>query len=291
MSLLQSLSRPAAAVLGVAVLVAACSPEQKAGSNVTAVSTLSNGIALDLPGDGVMGFERLEVCKVWSDGTVGTNTDLDVTVADPGQAGVTNTVTLAANECREVASFDGTTAFAGPADLTVTETVPANSVLDSIVVESGNRGAPSTFTTLTGVNTWSFNDADNANGFLVTFYNSMIPPPPPPGGGEGCTPGYWKQPHHFDSWVSYSPGDSFDAVFGVSSSFATLLDALEAKGGGENALARHAVAALLNADSSVDYDLSVAEVIAEVQAAYASGDFETSKNLFAGYNEQGCPLN
>src|SRR5690606_30498275 len=23
----------------------------------------------------------------------------------------------------------------------------------------------------------------------------------PPSGGEGCTPGYWRQPHHFDSWT------------------------------------------------------------------------------------------
>ena len=31
---------------------------------------------------------------------------------------------------------------------------------------------------------------------------------------DGCTPGYWKQEQHFDSWVptGYAPGDDFDTV-------------------------------------------------------------------------------
>ncbi|WP_420645783.1 hypothetical protein [Candidatus Leptofilum sp.] len=116
-------------------------------------------------------------------------------------------------------------------------------------------------------------------------------PPPPPGGGEGCTPGYWKQEHHFDSWVGYSPTDSFDAVFGVSYG-GTLAEAAAAKGGQANALARHAVAALLNASTGgVDYLYSTADVISMVQAAFDSGDYETTKDLFEAQNEQGCPLN
>lgn len=118
--------------------------------------------------------------------------------------------------------------------------------------------------------------------------------PPPPTGGEGCTPGYWKQTQHFDSWAAtgYAPGDSFDAVMGVDSSFGTLLDALEAKGGGESALARHAVAALLNASNpDVSYGFTAAGVIALVQDAYASGDFESAKDLLEAQNELGCPLN
>src|SRR5215210_35264 len=34
-----------------------------------------------------------------------------------------------------------------------------------------------------------------------------------PDGNEGCTPGYWKQPQHFDSWVVYSPNQLFSSVF------------------------------------------------------------------------------
>lgn len=124
---------------------------------------------------------------------------------------------------------------------------------------------------------------------------TKTPPPPtetPPPAGQGCTPGYWRQDHHFDSWTTYSPSDSYDATFGVDGSFATLLDAVWARGGGENALARHAVAALLNAASpGVDYLYTEADVISMVQSAYASGDFEGIKNLFAAENEMGCTLN
>lgn len=127
----------------------------------------------------------------------------------------------------------------------------------------------------------------NAAGFSIG-----VTPPPPPSGGEGCTPGYWKQPHHLDSWVGYSPDQSYEAVFGVDASFSagTLLEVLDQGGGGEKALGRHAVAALLNSASSVDYAYSSAGVIAAVQQAYASGDFNGVKNLFEFENELGCPL-
>lgn len=128
-----------------------------------------------------------------------------------------------------------------------------------------------------------------ANDCDPSHYYGEEPPPPPPGGGEGCTPGYWKQDQHFDSWVGYSPSDSFDAVFGVSYG-GTLLDAANAGGGGANALARHAVAALLNSTSSVDYFYSTAEVISIVQDAFNSGDYESAKDLFEFQNELGCPL-
>lgn len=119
---------------------------------------------------------------------------------------------------------------------------------------------------------------------------------------QGCTPGYWKQPQHFDSWVDFSPDDLFDTVFGVDVTLRgngretfddpTLLQALDANGGGVNALARHAVAALLNASNpDVQYALSVDEVIAMTQDAIASEDFETTKDIFATNNEAGCPLN
>lgn len=114
--------------------------------------------------------------------------------------------------------------------------------------------------------------------------------PPPPQGGEGCTPGFWKQSHHFDSWVGYAPGDEFDVVFGVPYDV-TLLQALSAGGGDEIALGRHAVAALLNAASGdVSYAFTEAEIIALVQDAWATGDFETAKDLLEDENELGCPL-
>jgi hypothetical protein len=134
----------------------------------------------------------------------------------------------------------------------------------------------------------------------TVFENTFrAPPPPPPQGGEGCTPGYWKQPHHFDSYpAGYTPGMSFNTALGLpgtnlfSDSF-TLLQALGANGGGKNALARHAAAAILNAASGgVDYDLTVADVQDAVLAAYNNASLiEAKKNLLASFNEQGCPLN
>ncbi len=136
-------------------------------------------------------------------------------------------------------------------------------------------------------------DLTSTEGSLTVTCTPTPPPPPPDDGGEGCTPGYWKQAHHFDSWTGYSPTDDYETVFGVDASFdKDLLGALKQGGGGEKALGRHAVAALLNsASGGVSYDYSTAEVIALVQDAYASGDFAGAKNLLEAANESGCPLN
>jgi hypothetical protein len=119
-----------------------------------------------------------------------------------------------------------------------------------------------------------------------------IPPILP---ADGCTPGYWKQRHHFDSWVGYSPTDSFAAVFGRTVTGVTDLEsALKAKGGGVKALSRHATAALLNVanpDVNVNDYSSTADVIAAFQAAFDSGDYELTKDAFESANEEGCPLN
>jgi len=119
-----------------------------------------------------------------------------------------------------------------------------------------------------------------------------VPPPPP---FEGCTPGYWRQEQHFDSWVptGYAPGDDFETVFGVDASFDpdSLLDAVWLGGGGEFALARHAVAALLNASHpDINYQYSVGEILAGVLNAYATGDFEPFKSALDYANNAGCPL-
>jgi hypothetical protein len=112
---------------------------------------------------------------------------------------------------------------------------------------------------------------------LVTFTNRVVL--------TGCTPGYWKQTQHFDSWVGYAPTDVVGTVFalGAYPSLAgkTLAQTLDGSGGSTltgaaSILLRAAVAALLNSTSpDVDYPRTTAEIIADVNAALASNDRAT----------------
>ena len=131
-------------------------------------------------------------------------------------------------------------------------------------------------------------------------------------GEQGCGPGFWKQEQHSDFWVNRAPDDLFYEVFGIAeadrleirlkkkdgggtTTNPTLLEALNAPGGGINALTRQAVAALLDAENpDVDYSLPSLEVILMFQAAFADGSqsaFVSLKNTFETLNELGCPLN
>jgi len=114
---------------------------------------------------------------------------------------------------------------------------------------------------------------------------------------HGCTPGYWKQEHHFDSWPADVDPDTatVSGVFGVLPSMGDALllkDALALKGGGEKAFLRHAVAAYLNSkNDDVVYFFDTLEVIGIVQEVYwSTGDFEGAKDLLAEQNELFCPL-
>jgi hypothetical protein len=121
---------------------------------------------------------------------------------------------------------------------------------------------------------------------------------PPLGEYQGCTPGYWR--NHAARWVGVEPSDDFDETFGVDvfNPNVTLGWAIWAQGGGANAFARHATAALLNAHAKatgsigqfVNYPYTVAEVIQMVQDAVANGTMEATKDLLEAANELGCPL-
>jgi hypothetical protein len=138
----------------------------------------------------------------------------------------------------------------------------------------------------------------NAEDSTITTTTTTTTTP----GGEGCTPGFWKQPQHFDSWPEELSPDTtlLDAGFvGTGNDDATLLEALSFQGGptvqdAKNILMRAAVAALLNS-FAVDYPLSPDEVIDMVNDALASGDRATilalAGVLDANNNgEGGCPL-
>jgi len=225
---------------------------------------------------------QFELCKVGSDAT------FDVTVG----ANPPTTVSLTDGQCQVVATNSGTAIT-----VSVSEQSAANTVLDSIVKVTtvGAQNDPTgitTITTITGTNTAS-GKVGLEWGTILTFYNTFTPPE----GGEGCTPGYWKQSQHFDSWPSpYLPTDQFSTYFDNAFPGQTLLQVLSNNGNvtGLDALGRHTVAALLNAASSnVSYDLTPAQVISAFNAVYpgTKAQYIAQKNIFEGFNTQGCPLN
>jgi hypothetical protein len=148
-------------------------------------------------------------------------------------------------------------------------------------------------------------DADHDTGLVsplnkrntpqISHYNVCYQREP---GGAGCTPGYWR--NHADRWLGAAPGDDFDSTFGVDlfDPDVTLGWAIWAQGGGLNALARHATAALLNSyggvpngdGTVVEYPFSTAQVIDMVQQAEDQGMIEFYKDIFEAANELGCPL-
>jgi hypothetical protein len=111
--------------------------------------------------------------------------------------------------------------------------------------------------------------------------------------GTGCTPGYWKQSQHFSSWKVYTPTTTWTQAFGLPAitigsgknaiTNPTLLQALNASGGGVNAFARFAVNALLDATSTTNPDYSVAQVQALVDDALTAGGLSMDQvtNLFS----------
>ncbi len=71
---------------------------------------------------------------------------------------------------------------------------------------------------------------------LATLFAMACIPPP----SADCTPGFWKQPQHFQYWRGgYDPGDTYPGT-GM-----TLLQALQ--GGYETRVSRFVVAGWLNA--------------------------------------------
>lgn len=144
----------------------------------------------------------------------------------------------------------------------------------------------------------------------------------------GCTPGYWKQCQHLDSWAAtgFFPDDVFNTVFGVSQYVNpqtnqpyTLLQVMGLTGSGNctpdaeqpscrskphgDAIGKmgcdpispnlgfHAVAALLNAaHPNVNYGYTSGELIALFQNNYLTNP-EKLKNSLVMLNERGCPLN
>jgi hypothetical protein len=139
---------------------------------------------------------------------------------------------------------------------------------------------------------------------------------------QGCTPGFWKSnaanfARKPDKFGADTDGDGINdapaawALTGVDPSDPLLsvgfmgftvqdgddtffVDALDANGGGENALMRHAAAAYLNAAHPfITYRLSTDEIVDSVNAALGSGDrhiIEDLKDDLDEFNNFGCSI-
>jgi hypothetical protein len=161
---------------------------------------------------------------------------------------------------------------------------------------------------------WIGGDITNAPGTLGPggqdwdVFCTQPPPdtPPPPAPLAGCTPGYWKQQHHWDSYpAGVQPNTSFTSIFTQYPETASFPDvpwyfALDGGGGPgvEGALRilrRAAAAAYLNSIVLPGYGMTSAQVVAAVNQAAASNDRNTilalATQLDQRNNQGTCPLN
>lgn len=257
----------AAAVLLVAF--AACADQPVTGPGPEPEVLFSHG-------DPEVQAGEVEVCKHVE---AGNGEAFDFTASTDGPAGelLESSFTLSDGECVVVWRSGGPLGV--PADprrnVTITELVPAGWQVDLIEadVDPEPFDATGTNEVTVAVNTF--------HGATVVFHNSRVVV-----GTEGCTPGYWRNTRL--EWP-IDQGTLFSDAFGVGPD-TPLSETVKAKGGGANALQRHATAGLLNALSSVEYPYTSAQVIEQVQDAYATGDYEAAKDVLEAANELGCPL-
>jgi hypothetical protein len=135
---------------------------------------------------------------------------------------------------------------------------------------------------------------------------SPSPVPTPTPSGSNCTPGFWKNNavnQAAAAWVTFSPGETLLAAgintSGLIDESTTLLQALNFGGGSglvgaAQNLLRAAVASLLNAAAFGGGTAAETAIVAEVNAALASGSRDTIINLAntldAGNNSGTCTL-
>jgi hypothetical protein len=184
----------------------------------------------------------------------------------------------------------------GAGNHVITEAAAPGSVVSNITVDPPERLISSDLT----LGTVTAAAEDNSILTIVTFYNAAQTQPLT----QGCTPGYWKQSFHFDSWVGFTPDQTLGSIFtGVIADLSgkTMLDALQGGGGSgllgaEKILLRAAAAALLNASSSgVAYPFTTADIVSAVNTALATGDRGSILTLATTFDNAnngvgGCPL-
>jgi hypothetical protein len=277
---------PVAMIVGAAIMSSQCGDSNVAGPSSPGAATPTTVRAVGDITNATAELGKIKVCKVGN--VSGTFT------VSGGSAGVAilPNPTIPAGQCWVVAEDHapaGVPPASAGASVTITET--PSTFLQSTSLQRNDAGVISAGTFSNGGTLF----LNNFHGFTITFTNNEPPPPPPPG-DQGCTPGFWKQKQHLDSWTTYSPSADFDATFSVNffSPNITLLAALGLPASGIEGLARAGAAALLNvANAGVAYPYTLAQVLDIVQGdgAYAGLSVDERKNLLSTANELGCPLN
>jgi hypothetical protein len=200
-----------------------------------------------------------------------------------------------------------------PPTSTPTETATSTPTSTSTATDTPTSTATSTPTftptgTATGTPTFTptSTPTDTATSTPTETPTATATFTPTPTDCQGCTPGYWKQKQHLDSWIpaSFSPDQSLESVFDVPDSLGfdnvTLLQALSFQGGLEvggaaEILLRASVSAVLNsAQPDVNYPLTTTDIVDTVNTALSSGSRSAMIELAVRldkFNNLGCPLN
>ncbi len=243
---------------------------------------------------------KFTVCKIAEDDPTAVF-EFTGSVVSPraGNTGDLDPIFLSDGECVDFWTPDSPGATGNPDTVTVTELVPDGWMNDNITVYSLEEGVADPIVMVEEGPTHSGPVLRGKSGCLLVYRNSMTPL-----GGEGCTPGAWKNRlKRIGAWdvTAYATSDLVNDVFVAPSVFdgTTLLKALSLKGGNSfdekvEILLRAGTAALLNAShTGVDYNLTAAQVISQVNAAIATGDNSAVTSLATtldDWNNQGCDI-
>ena len=236
--------------------------------------------------------EQLQLCVNGPAGTysftVGENDPSNVNTLNAGTA-----VNVNADQCVLISTTDGN-GFFDTARVSVNWTgVPTTVTLTDVditeyIYERRTDASPTSTvnTTVAGPAT-SFLLRIERAGLLIYNFAGI-----PQEVLEGCSPGYWKQSHHFDSYpAAYTPTTLFSSVFENAFPGKTLVQVLSQGGGGLNSLGRHIVAALLSSEAGLNTGYTTQEVIDAFNAAFPSSSYSGIIGEFEAVSNALCTLN